>query len=351
MSASVLVDGLGAWAISKQISEKKENVIGRAAECDIRLSDPLVSNRHACIISTPDGWQVRDLGSRNGITVNEKRVESAILRNTDIIQVGNTSIVFKCKTAGPPEPIIHATQTAINVHQAELQAAIRGAEANQPVRVPDFNLAKEPVAAGGGQSDDEPGFETFSYETERGPYPAVPEVKETELSSGDRLWIAERLTDLMAQLALIGTKSKTEVFTAVLTKLQEIIRADNGFLMIPNREERRWVIKAWVGDSDEWTEFGKSQPIPLTIANKAFKLKEVISNAVDGLPGAPESASLFALKVNHYIAVPLLRNGKRQGLLYFDTRNPFGTFQLRHVKLLERAGAYLVDIDQRLEEE
>jgi pSer/pThr/pTyr-binding forkhead associated (FHA) protein len=49
-------------------------VVGRAHDCDVRLSEGLftwtVSRRHCCIDVTPQGAFVRDLGSRNGTFLN-----------------------------------------------------------------------------------------------------------------------------------------------------------------------------------------------------------------------------------------------------------------------------------------
>ena len=50
--------------------------IGRSRDCDVVLTDPNVSRRHAEL--RPDGhggWQVRDLGSTNGVKVNGRKID------------------------------------------------------------------------------------------------------------------------------------------------------------------------------------------------------------------------------------------------------------------------------------
>ena len=64
-------------------------VIGRAAPCDIKLGGGLVSRRHARVRPTDDGLVVEDLGSRNGVVVNERKIASpTVLAHGDVIAVG-----------------------------------------------------------------------------------------------------------------------------------------------------------------------------------------------------------------------------------------------------------------------
>ena len=52
-----------------------EFVIGRAANCQLSLDDPLVSRNHATLTVTPESVVLADLGSRNGVRVNGDRIE------------------------------------------------------------------------------------------------------------------------------------------------------------------------------------------------------------------------------------------------------------------------------------
>src|SRR3954466_10289086 len=63
-------------------------VLGRAVECDVTLTDPTISRRHAELRSDDAVLMVRDLGSRNGTFFNGQRVESAQLRSGDAITFG-----------------------------------------------------------------------------------------------------------------------------------------------------------------------------------------------------------------------------------------------------------------------
>ena len=68
--------------------------VGRDPECDISGSDPLLSRRHAEFVQLPDRVIVRDLQSRNGITLNGKKVEEAVLRPGDRVQVAAIRVEY-----------------------------------------------------------------------------------------------------------------------------------------------------------------------------------------------------------------------------------------------------------------
>jgi len=69
-----------------------QNVIGRAAACDAVIShSQSISNQHAAIDVGTSGAVLRDLGSRNGTWLNERRVgnnEGLKLESGDAIQLG-----------------------------------------------------------------------------------------------------------------------------------------------------------------------------------------------------------------------------------------------------------------------
>ena len=70
--------------------------IGRSRDCDVVLADPNVSRRHAEL--RPDGqggWQVRDLGSTNGVKVNGRKIDGpAPLQSGDRLALGTADVRF-----------------------------------------------------------------------------------------------------------------------------------------------------------------------------------------------------------------------------------------------------------------
>jgi cytochrome P450/NADPH-cytochrome P450 reductase len=65
--------------------------IGRAADNDVVVPDPGVSQYHAELRQVAGGYRVVDLGSRNGTFVNEQRVTSATVSEGDLVGVGTST--------------------------------------------------------------------------------------------------------------------------------------------------------------------------------------------------------------------------------------------------------------------
>jgi len=79
--------------------DKMSTLIGRSKDCDIRLTDPNVSRRHAELRQEGTAYWILDLGSTNGVTVNGRRQQRAQLQNEDRITVGSTELVFRRSSA------------------------------------------------------------------------------------------------------------------------------------------------------------------------------------------------------------------------------------------------------------
>lgn len=75
--------------------ERERHVVGRdAGSADLTLKAPAVSRVHAEIIREGRHFVVRDLGSRNGIIVNGRKVQSAELEPLDELRIGDAIFKF-----------------------------------------------------------------------------------------------------------------------------------------------------------------------------------------------------------------------------------------------------------------
>ncbi|MCX4247991.1 FHA domain-containing protein [Paraliomyxa miuraensis] len=64
--------------------------IGRQQGNTIQLTEKNVSRRHARLFPESDGWVIEDLGSYNGIKVNNDRIEGRTkLREGDVVEIGD----------------------------------------------------------------------------------------------------------------------------------------------------------------------------------------------------------------------------------------------------------------------
>lgn len=77
----------------------QNHVIGRATDVDVSLDyDPFVSTRHAKVIHKQGGWELQDLGGKNGTSVNWTqlpRMATMPLAHGDVVGVGRSLLVFR----------------------------------------------------------------------------------------------------------------------------------------------------------------------------------------------------------------------------------------------------------------
>jgi len=72
-----------------------KNVMGTAADCDVVLTDPYLSSKHAVIRHENGVFTLVDLDSTNGTYLNERRVSKEDLIDNDKIRLGRSEMKFK----------------------------------------------------------------------------------------------------------------------------------------------------------------------------------------------------------------------------------------------------------------
>lgn len=85
--------------LGKRVIVDRSLTIGRDPECDLQLSDGLVSWHHALIEDRGDSWTLIDLGSTNGTTVNGEVKPEFALEPNDRIVFGSTAVSFELQDA------------------------------------------------------------------------------------------------------------------------------------------------------------------------------------------------------------------------------------------------------------
>lgn len=329
MSASLLVDGLGNWVINYQLKKDRENRLGRTADNDVTIPGAQVSSRHTVIYHAGGKWTLKDV-SKNGTYLNNEKVTERVLRTGDSIRIGQTVIQFRDpeEKGGEAEGLtVWGSTVQKFARQSErLKGQIEDGSVSSAIELPEAIVDDKNSASGA----------AF-----RQPLSPLAKTDSTE----DRVWVAERLAELLAEVATNGEREKVDTFELILGRLSDYINAENGFLMVANGETNRWEIRAWVGSIDQWSNYEKEHPVPLSVANKAFVDKTTVAMVPDLSAPQGDGQSLLALQVKTYMAIPLIKDAKSWGVIYFDNRLGVAPFRKRDVQLLERVAPFLGQIE------
>ena len=117
--------------------------IGREG-CDITLTDPDVSRRHAAIQIVREELSIEDLGSTNGTFVNGERITARrSLREGDEVQIGST--VWRLRA---PAAATRLTDTPSGATRMSQATTLRPAASEPPAPEPPAPPAPEPPAPG-----------------------------------------------------------------------------------------------------------------------------------------------------------------------------------------------------------
>ena len=68
--------------------------IGRSSECEIRLALNNISRVHSRVLKRGEDYVVEDMNSTNGTYVNGIQIMSCVLRDGDILEIGEAKLHF-----------------------------------------------------------------------------------------------------------------------------------------------------------------------------------------------------------------------------------------------------------------
>jgi pSer/pThr/pTyr-binding forkhead associated (FHA) protein len=92
--SALLIVKRGPNAGARFLLDAERTTAGRRPDSDIFLDDVTVSRRHAEFLRREGRFVVRDVGSLNGTYVQRDRIEEAVLRDGDEVQIGKYRLVF-----------------------------------------------------------------------------------------------------------------------------------------------------------------------------------------------------------------------------------------------------------------
>lgn len=93
-TSALLVMQRGPSSGARFLLDADRTVAGRSPSADIFLDDVTVSRKHAEFVRELDDFVVRDVGSLNGTYVNRDRIDQAVLRAGDEVQIGKFRMTF-----------------------------------------------------------------------------------------------------------------------------------------------------------------------------------------------------------------------------------------------------------------
>ena len=132
--------------------------LGRDTSNRIVLSDDRCSRTHCALFFAESGWHVRDLGSRNGTTVNGIQVEdTAFVTEGAIIRLGATELLFTSELSRPLDEPVPGSEAPTREAQLSEFTASTDSDANpvildrksQPRFISEGELCRSAHGAGG----------------------------------------------------------------------------------------------------------------------------------------------------------------------------------------------------------
>lgn len=133
------VDDAPAWLLitngertGERIPVRRALTFGRDPSADVWLDRPQISRHHARIELRPEGCVLVDLQSANGVRVNDRRVDQALLQDGDQIELGDTILAFQVGAGhGEANPaVVDERLRRLDALWLELSAAV--ARADEP---------------------------------------------------------------------------------------------------------------------------------------------------------------------------------------------------------------------------
>ena len=117
------VAGINEGATTFRIEERDHvYMFGRTRRCEFRVKTAEVSREHASFIRRTDGIYVNDLGSVNGVLVNNTKVQEFKLFDGDLIQIGHVKLRLFDPSDPSPRGADASTATALGADRGEVRA-------------------------------------------------------------------------------------------------------------------------------------------------------------------------------------------------------------------------------------
>ena len=265
--------------------------IGRRLDNHISISDPAVSRYHCQIVQAGEAIRVVDLGSQNGIRVNDRMVQQEALADGDVLSVGSAQFRILTGVSMAPTPKPRGEPTRAD-------SAISGMD-TVSVDPADSTYLQSTPMRGAGRSE-----------------------RDLWILLGICRSVGERTTPEEAQVQLIE-------------RMFEAIPAERGAILLceqagapPSSALTRSRLRG-----AEAFEISRAVVQQVLQEGRAFLRTRIQDESED----APRT--MVADLVQSALAAPLTVAGRVIGVLYLDTRRPDALFDRAHLDLAAAAAA------------
>ena len=294
MSPYLLLDGPGGP--TKYGLELSPTILGRAADCGVRIDDRSLSNQHCRFEQVPGGWKVVDLESRNGTFVNDVLVAQRRLEDGDTLRVGR--LAFRYVVTDEPLEESPAVEALVEkIHKKSGAVGVKRAARA-------FSEAA----------------------TKRGVAGLVV--------SGAELAGATRLQAVAA--AMVSERSERVLYDQIVDAMIDLTGAERGFLLLadePGAKERR-IMAARNFDREAVRD--ALAKVSKTVERQTFVTGDpiVVTDAtMDERFAATES--VVSLRLRSILCVPVRGRDGPIGTIYLDNRFERGVFDENSLPLVK----------------
>ena len=276
----------GPLADSVYFLTEAEVRIGRDPSNSLTISDLSLSRRHCVLTREDDGYQLRDLESRNGTFVNGGVVSEKRLNHGDQISVGESVFVFLTK-----EDSDGATTEAVEFDDCLTQATVH-------IRPQDVLYLQ-------------------------------PERIQKELPATSRL--GRNLNALLKISRVVHSISDLDrLQEQILELIFEVVPAERGAILLDGKGNQKFSsLFAYPAKRREPVRV--SRTITAQVMDQGVAILGADVPASGGLSGVE---SLVSLKVRSLLCVPLTVFQKVVGCIYLDTSSPATRFDRDHLELV-----------------
>jgi len=304
---------------------KKKTTIGRSKDNDIVLTDPRVSHYHAIIIEQEKNFVLTDLGSHNGIIINEKFVHMLQLKHDDEIKIGNTKLTFLTKEKKSPSSLDNLVVTKDSEYEKWHQ---------KTVKISPEESCQDDSRTLLVSSEPKKGLKKRIISTLSKRKSGKTKIKSDVLPSERANKVLFVLYEINRQLNSIHDFS--ELLKIIIDHIFMVIDADYGFLILTGDEKNNQFMPAIIKYKNDKVKNKGEIKASRTIINKVIQDKVALltSNAMTD-PRFAHAESIVGQKIRSAMCVPLWKREKIIGVIQLDSTRVDNQFTEDDLELLK----------------